>query len=82
MKCDRCGGEANAHTMSTFNTDDICMACKAEEEQHVDYELAREYEEAAVKRGDFNYPGVGWPGKGGRVWIAGDTVPPQRSSSY
>lgn len=67
MICHRCGKETLSHITSMFNMDDLCMNCKAEEEQHPDYEEAKRIELAAVKRGDFNFPGVGWPGKEGRI---------------
>ena len=67
MICDRCGDKTTVHTMSWFNTDDICMSCSDEEEQHPDYDYAKEKERAAVISGNHNYPGVGWPGKNGRV---------------
>jgi hypothetical protein len=47
--------------MSMFNTDVICMGCKDKEERHPDYEAAREAESRAVRRGDYNHPGVGKP---------------------
>jgi hypothetical protein len=47
--------------MSIFNTDEICMECRAEERKHPDFELARKAEEEACRRGDFNFPGIGWP---------------------
>lgn len=53
--------------MSWFNRDLICMACASAEGSHPDYPAARSAEHAAVKRGDFNFPGVGWPGPNGRV---------------
>ena len=31
------------------------------------YEKAAEAELAAVRRGDTNLPGIGWPGKDGRI---------------
>ena len=53
--------------MSRFNTDTLCLKCIEEEKLHPDYQKAAEAELAAVKRGDFNFPGIGWPGKDGRV---------------
>ncbi len=57
-KCNRCGDYANPHTMSVFNQDIICMSCKEKEKMDPDYELARQAEADAVKRGDYNYPGL------------------------
>ena len=65
--CDRCGGELRVRTMSRFNTDCICMKCAEEERNHPDSQTAADAELAAVKRGDMNFPGIGWPGKNGRA---------------
>lgn len=59
--CERCGKEGLATIMSIFNTDLICLECKGKEKQHPKYEEARAAEEAAVKRGDYNFPGIGKP---------------------
>ena len=53
--------------MSSFNTDVLCQKCIEEERNHPDYEKAAEAEIAAVKRGDTNFLGIGWPGKDGRL---------------
>ena len=66
-KCDRCGGDLKVRIMSRFNTDCICMKCAEEERQHPDYQKAVDAELAAVRRGDMNFPGIGWPGKNGRI---------------
>ena len=67
MKCDRCHNPAFALTGSWFNTQMICRVCSAEELAHPDADYARTIETQAVLGGNYNYPGVGWPGKGGRV---------------
>jgi len=59
--CDRCGKETQATIMSTFNTEMICLECKAKERAHPDYERARAAEARAVRAGDYNFPGVGKP---------------------
>lgn len=61
QKCDRCRKEADSFTMSIFNTDWICTDCSDTEQRHPDFEKARAAELAAVKSGDYNYPGVGLP---------------------
>ena len=66
-KCDRCGGDLKVRIMSRFNTDCLCMKCAEEERQHPDYQKAADAELAAVRRGNMNFPGIGWPGKNGRV---------------
>lgn len=49
--------------MSRFNVDLLCMPCEDEERRHPDYDRARQAEEEAVKRGDYNYPGIGPPSR-------------------
>ena len=66
-KCDRCGGDLKVRIMSRFNTDCLCMKCAEEERQHPDYQKAADVELDAVRRGDMNFPGIGWPGKNGRI---------------
>ena len=66
-KCDRCGRELTVRIMSRFNEDVLCPDCEQEERQHPDYQKAADAELAAVRRGDMNFPGIGWPGKNGRV---------------
>ena len=53
--------------MSRFNTDALCMKCAEEERQHPDYQLAADIELAAVRAGDRNFEGIGWPGRNGRI---------------
>ena len=60
MKCKRCNSETNSWTMSIFNTDEICIPCKKAEETHPDYEKAREAEMAEVRKGNLNFPGIGY----------------------
>jgi hypothetical protein len=67
MKCARCGKEAMMTVMSRFNTDVLCMPCEEKERKHPDYQYAHDQELAAVKNGDYNFPGVGWPGENNRV---------------
>ena len=59
--CKRCHTKTDTTIMSTFNTQVICMECKKKEEEHPKYPEARAAEEAAVKRGDYNYLGIGLP---------------------
>ena len=62
-QCNRCGASfANrAHTMSFFNTDMICMDCVQKERKHPRYKEAHDTECEAVRRGDYNFPGIGKP---------------------
>ena len=61
--CDRCGAslKLRAHTMSKFNTETICMDCEAKERAHPRYAEADRAESEAVRRGDYNFPGIGKP---------------------
>ena len=66
-KCDRCGRELTVRVMSRFNADVLCPECEQEEHQHPDYQKAAAAELEAVRRGDLNFPGIGSPGRNGRV---------------
>ena len=58
-ECDRCGKPTGGTTiMSTFNQDVICMPCKEEEKKDPDYDAAVRAEQEAMRRGDYNFPGV------------------------
>lgn len=72
-RCDRCRRETLVTTGSYFNTETICPDCRAAEEAHPDFERARRIEGEAVRRGDFNFPGVGLPAdlRGGGTVSAG-----------
>ena len=61
MKCQRCGKETLVHTMSMFNTEEICMECKEKERKHPMYEAAREADRQAVLSGNYNFKGIGKP---------------------
>lgn len=57
--CDRCGKELVSRIMSMYNEDCICLECKEEETQFEDYKIARDAEHEEVKRGNYNYEGIG-----------------------
>lgn len=61
MRCDRCGKETTGWTGSYFNTEKICFECRDKEEAHPEFAEARRIELEAVKRGDYNFPGIGLP---------------------
>jgi hypothetical protein len=61
MKCDRCHQPTSVTTMSKFNTDTICMPCKERERAHPRYKEADDTECAAVRAGNYNFPGIGKP---------------------
>lgn len=42
-----------------YNEDCICLECKEEETQFEDYKIARDAEHEEVKRGNYNYEGIG-----------------------
>lgn len=53
--------------MSFFSNDTLCEACTEQERKHPDYGLANAVETAEVRKGNYNFLGVGWPGHDGRV---------------
>ena len=59
-KCDRCHQDFNGcRTMSMFNTQVICMTCKEKEQQRADYRKAVEADHAEIRKGNYNYQGIG-----------------------
>ena len=67
-RCHRCGAESDTHTMSWFNTDLLCLRCSLDVEGvHPDLEYAKRMEEEAVRQGNYNWVGPGYPGVNGRV---------------
>ena len=61
MKCDRCNIPTASYKMSFFNTDMICKECEDKEKKHPDYQKARDAEEVEIKKGNYNFPGIGLP---------------------
>lgn len=59
VTCDRCGAKVATSVVSYFNTDELCMACKDDERHAPGYVRAVEMENDAVRRGDYNYEGMG-----------------------
>ena len=58
--CDRCGGSLDGgRTMSRFNTDCICLRCSRAEKERPDYKKAVEAEMAEIRRGNYNFRGIG-----------------------
>ncbi len=45
--------------MSMFNEDCICMECKEKERHDKDYERASSIEIEEVKKGNYNFKGIG-----------------------
>jgi hypothetical protein len=60
-RCHRCRRETVDTILSMFNRDELCLECKLCEEQHPRYDEARAAEEAAVRRGELDFPGIGRP---------------------
>ena len=61
MTCDRCGNAAQVSIMSRFNTETLCVPCELKERAHPAFAEAARVELEAVKRGDYNFPGIGKP---------------------
>jgi HAD superfamily hydrolase (TIGR01662 family) len=59
-QCHRCDKKTNSHTMSWFNTELICMDCSNKEKSHPKYQEAKDKELEQVKRGNYNYEGIGF----------------------
>lgn len=57
--CPRCGTSLGSFTQSWFNTEIICIQCQTDEQQAPNYADAKQAEAAAVRRGNYNYPGIG-----------------------
>ena len=63
-KCDRCGGSLmDGRMQSMFNDDCLCMKCKDEERKLPEYKDAVEADHAEIRRGNYNYEGIGYPKK-------------------
>ena len=62
-KCDRCGGSLDGgRTMSRFNTDCLCIGCAEAERHRPDYGKAVKAEMAEIRRGNYNFKGIGYDG--------------------
>ena len=57
--CQRCGHRCATTIMSMFNTEVICLPCKDAERQDPRYHQAAEAEAAAIRHGNYNFPGIG-----------------------
>jgi hypothetical protein len=42
-----------------FNTQEICPVCKEKERKHPRYQEASDADREAIKRGDYNFKGIG-----------------------
>lgn len=59
--CQRCRKQTDITTMSMFNTQMICHECDLTERKHPKFEDARQAENDAISRGEYNFPGIGLP---------------------
>lgn len=58
--CDRCHKKLNGkRKMSMFNTDCICLSCSENERSEVGYDEAHNAEHEEIKKGNYNFKGVG-----------------------
>ena len=60
-KCERCRLKVESVTMSRFNIQMICPKCETKEKAHPMYKEAKEREFEEVKRGNYNFAGIGKP---------------------
>ena len=60
-KCDRCEKKTNMFRMSFFNLDMICESCIVKEKAHKDYKKAVSTEIEEVRKGNYNFKGIGLP---------------------
>lgn len=61
LLCDRCGKPMDRFTMSWFNSEEICSACRELERKHPNFEEAREYILKQEEQGNRNVIGIGLP---------------------
>lgn len=65
QNCDRCGGSLEkGRMMSMFNQNCLCMGCIAKERKHADYTQALEADTDQIRKGNFNFEGIGFPAVG------------------
>ena len=73
--CDRCHGLLDGiRTMSMFNEDYLCLDCATKEKQRADYKEAVEADHAEIKKGNYNFKGIGIK-KGGLNEDSVKTIP-------
>lgn len=62
--CERCNQPTNGITiMSMFNEQIICMTCKDKEKKREDYDKAVKADIDEIKKGNFNFKGIGLDGE-------------------
>lgn len=62
--CDRCRKPLNGiRQMSMYNEDCLCMDCIESEKKRPDYKAAAEADHAEIRKGNYNFQGIGYPEK-------------------
>ena len=62
--CDRCRKPLNGiRQMSMYNEDCLCMDCIESEKKRPDYKAAVEADHAEIRKGNYNFQGIGYPEK-------------------
>lgn len=58
--CDRCRKPLNGcRIQSMYNSAVLCMECHDKETQRSDYQDAVQADRDAIRRGNYNFPGIG-----------------------
>ncbi len=60
-RCQRCSEKSYSYTMSMYSTALVCGRCWNKEREREDYGKAVEADENEIRKGNFNYKGVGEP---------------------
>jgi hypothetical protein len=58
-QCNRCADPLLVYTMSRYNRDILCTQCREDEKDLPSYAAAEEAEIKQVRRGNYNFAGVG-----------------------
>ena len=67
--CDRCHQPTNGVTiMSMYNEEVICINCKDAEKKRDDYNQAVDADNAEIKKGNYNFKGIGFEEKDIDYW--------------
>ena len=61
MKCERCGNTMRSFRCSWFNEELICPECQEKEKAHPKFKEAKRIENEEVKKGNYNFEGIGLP---------------------
>ncbi|HIL98560.1 MAG TPA: gamma-glutamylcyclotransferase [Pseudomonadales bacterium] len=58
-RCQECYEESSSYTMSMYSTALVCLQCKDKETRRPDYKDAVAADEAEIRKGNFNFEGIG-----------------------